>query len=64
MRTLVPIVWWTDAPISLGTMPRDTFSHMIDTRLVLVDATPKFSKAVVQITTPTANEYESPLHAL
>lgn len=40
------------------------FGHMIDTCLVLVDATPKFSKTVVQITTPATSEYQSPLHAL
>lgn len=40
------------------------FGHMIDTCLILVDATPKFSKAVVQITTPTTSEYQSLLHAL
>lgn len=35
------------------------FGHRIVTCLVLVDTTPNFSKAVVQITISTVNEYES-----
>lgn len=34
-------------PVSLGTIPRDVFDHIMDTDFVLIGATPKFSKAVV-----------------
>lgn len=63
MCTCVSIVWWKDSSISLRKMPRMyLFGHIIDTCLVLVDATPTFSTVVVYITTPTMNAYESPLY--